>query len=319
MTFRNNQCPVCGRTFTDEDDIVVCPECGTPHHRVCWEQYGHCANRARHGNYQYVNTAPPEDDGERERGEKRPSQRLEWTCKSCGRENPVDAESCEYCGAPRPFAARVRMAAETMEDPGTVPPNVMVDGIPAEEEAQFIGPGATRYLFRFIEMDKRDAKVSWNWGAALFGPFWCFYRKMYSVGLLYLLVMVIVAIICIPAGFGEYIKGALNLMTGTMDYTSLVEYISSNSPTMAPWQEAVSYAVRVVMSIALGLFGNYLYRGKVKKSILRIRELASDMETYYYLLARKGRVSIAMPILFAILYGYIQSFAMMGFALLLGL
>ena len=36
-------CPVCDKKFTDEDDIVVCPVCGTPHHRACYQQEGRCA------------------------------------------------------------------------------------------------------------------------------------------------------------------------------------------------------------------------------------------------------------------------------------
>ena len=25
-----NTCPVCGEKFKDDDDVVVCPDCGTP-------------------------------------------------------------------------------------------------------------------------------------------------------------------------------------------------------------------------------------------------------------------------------------------------
>ena len=31
--YNNCVCPVCKKQFEDGDDIVVCPECGTPHHR----------------------------------------------------------------------------------------------------------------------------------------------------------------------------------------------------------------------------------------------------------------------------------------------
>lgn len=339
MTFKNNPCPVCGRSFTDEDDIVVCPECGTPHHRACWEQYGHCANRARHGNYQWINTAPPEpeephghpdaqaksffqrvaDNMKEEDGyydEDRPARPQEWECRSCGRENDPESEFCEYCGAPRPLASKLRMAAESFNAQGEVTTEE-VDGIPVRELGQYIGPGAHRYIFRFAVMEKRGAKVSWNWGAALFGPFWCFYRKLYSVGLLYLLASLIVAVICLPAGFSDYMKGAVSLMTQTMDYNALIEYIGANIPTAAPWQTMLSYLFRVGAGVALGLLGNSLYRGKVRRSILQIRTQASDMETYLYLLARKGRVSIVWPVVAAFVYTYLQSFVMMGFAMLL--
>lgn len=315
MTFKNDQCPVCGRLFTDEDDIVVCPECGTPHHRACWEQYGHCANRARHGSYQYVNTAPPEEEKEASREDPRTVRMPDWVCKSCGRENPPDRDDCEYCGAARPFLSRAQMV---MIEPDVVPPNTAVDGIPVDELKQYIGPGAPKYLFRFVEMDKRQSKVSWNWGAALFGPLWCFYRKIYSVGLLYLLVGLVLAVICIPAGFGDYVRGVMSLLSQMTDPAAVIEYVSENAPSYAPWQEMLINLFRIGGSILLGLFGNHLYRGKVKRSVLQIRTQASDMETYRFLLAKKGRVSILMPILAAIFSTYGQTVVLMGFAMLLG-
>ena len=42
-------CQVCQKEFQKGDDIVVCPECGTPVHRECWKQLGHCVNEYRHG------------------------------------------------------------------------------------------------------------------------------------------------------------------------------------------------------------------------------------------------------------------------------
>ena len=42
-------CPVCKKTFVESDDIVVCPECGTPHHRSCYASIGRCALSSKHG------------------------------------------------------------------------------------------------------------------------------------------------------------------------------------------------------------------------------------------------------------------------------
>ena len=30
MDFLGKKCPVCSKNFHEDDDIVVCPECGTP-------------------------------------------------------------------------------------------------------------------------------------------------------------------------------------------------------------------------------------------------------------------------------------------------
>ena len=42
MEFTQYKCPVCNEQFKSGDDIVVCPECGAPHHRECYEKNEHC-------------------------------------------------------------------------------------------------------------------------------------------------------------------------------------------------------------------------------------------------------------------------------------
>ena len=55
--YTGNHCPVCEQAFTDEDDIVVCPDC-----KDCWARLycaGGCAANALHatgdihGTYEY--------------------------------------------------------------------------------------------------------------------------------------------------------------------------------------------------------------------------------------------------------------------------
>lgn len=35
-------CEGCGRPLALTDDIVVCPDCGAPYHRECYEKLGRC-------------------------------------------------------------------------------------------------------------------------------------------------------------------------------------------------------------------------------------------------------------------------------------
>lgn len=49
--YENDKCPVCGENFKEGDDIIACPECGTPHHRVCYNKTNACANTRMHGTY----------------------------------------------------------------------------------------------------------------------------------------------------------------------------------------------------------------------------------------------------------------------------
>ena len=41
-------CEGCGTPLTLRDDIVVCPDCGAPYHRSCYEKLGRCVHSAAH-------------------------------------------------------------------------------------------------------------------------------------------------------------------------------------------------------------------------------------------------------------------------------
>ena len=62
--YTGNTCPVCHKKFTADDDIVVCPDCGTPYHRACWPKEG-CVHAAQHGSFEWLpDDAPaPEEIG----------------------------------------------------------------------------------------------------------------------------------------------------------------------------------------------------------------------------------------------------------------
>ena len=40
-------CEGCGKPLTLQDDIVVCPDCGAPYHRDCYEKLGRCIHSPR--------------------------------------------------------------------------------------------------------------------------------------------------------------------------------------------------------------------------------------------------------------------------------
>lgn len=50
MRYKDIECSVCGKRFDDSSDVVVCPICGAPCHRECWEKTGGCIHESEHGN-----------------------------------------------------------------------------------------------------------------------------------------------------------------------------------------------------------------------------------------------------------------------------
>ena len=81
--YNSLNCPICNGRFMADDDIVVCPECGAPHHRECWTSHGSCQFAELHS--EGFVWKRPEVEFEEEsnaNGEDRPT-----VCASCGSVN----------------------------------------------------------------------------------------------------------------------------------------------------------------------------------------------------------------------------------------
>lgn len=48
LNYVGKKCIYCGKTFTEDDDIVVCEVCGTPYHRECYKVNNKCINLEYH-------------------------------------------------------------------------------------------------------------------------------------------------------------------------------------------------------------------------------------------------------------------------------
>jgi len=89
-------CVVCEEVFKEGDDIVVCPDCGTPHHRACYEKLGHCGNTALHGTGK--EWAPPSQWSEK--NEKVYDGESVMRCSRCGTVCRPGTLFCPVCGSP---------------------------------------------------------------------------------------------------------------------------------------------------------------------------------------------------------------------------
>jgi predicted amidophosphoribosyltransferase len=81
-------CEGCGKPLTLQDDIVVCPDCGAPYHRDCYEKLGRCIHSPAHAaGYEW----------------KFPYQESELcTCPACGERTLRSEDHCRCCGAVLP-------------------------------------------------------------------------------------------------------------------------------------------------------------------------------------------------------------------------
>lgn len=98
MRYENNICDGCKKEFSQTDDVVVCPVCGTPQHRECFEKNGECVNAALHesGFVWQGNVKTHETEEKRKRSVDPLEEPL--VCPTCGHENPPGSAFCEACG-----------------------------------------------------------------------------------------------------------------------------------------------------------------------------------------------------------------------------
>lgn len=99
MRYEGNTCPGCGEVFTQDDDVVVCPECATAQHRECYNKKGECVNAHLHSHgFQWE----PEKGLSQQNTSTLINQEKEnknFQCPSCGNYCDPEAGRCEKCGA----------------------------------------------------------------------------------------------------------------------------------------------------------------------------------------------------------------------------
>ena len=264
-------CEGCGKPLTLQDDIVVCPDCGAPYHRTCYEKMGLCIHAPAHGaGYEWkfpyqdaqLRTCPA--CGER-------TLRSESVCRCCGAalppesaEQPNDraAASAEqnrdfdYSGMYRD--EMYRSFTEKVIDP--VHRNVraafgkdeLIDGVPYQDWVDYIGTAAPVYLNDYSQMQLRHSKISMSFSALLFVP--TLISMMQTTG---------------------------SPLTAGISASALV--------ALSRIMSFLSFALMLVR----GLYGKWFYRRSAAARIRRIRAEFPDPEQRRAVLNAQGGVSIA--------------------------
>ena len=307
--YTGNHCPVCEQAFTDTDDIVVCPDCGTPYHRDCWKKVGACMHRSEHAaGFEWQPEIGPEAV----------KAAHEATCPNCGTRNTPGAARCSHCGCPLPRsdadsadAAKpeeqvpiyARDPAALRQDRSAAPgphietysadreggiyrreigPEDTIDGIKAKDWAAYVGRSPMYYLMQFFRMSITNRKAAVCLSAFLFGPAYLFYRKMWKEGLL---TAILTIVLSIPT-FIEIISVFNPSLLGAMPLGWLPTAV--NICAVASW----------ALNIILGLFAVSWYRREAKKNIDRIYADYPDGEARTDALLQKGGTNLLAALLY---------------------
>lgn len=309
QNYINEKCPVCGKEFRQGDDIVVCPECGTPHHRECYKQLGHCANADRHGEFEWSESIPAAPSAAAPQGA--PAGADAVACRYCGTKNPAGSKYCLNCGAPltreeqpspEAFMQERRKAFENIFA------NEDFDGVSPKEAALYVKTGIEYFLVRFA-MFTKGRKFDTNFSAFIFSYFYLFYRKMYALGAAVLAATLILGVPDMLINFQ-----AVQEYYVEMGLLSQVIWEVPHQETLAIYALVASVIIWAIR-IGLFLFTNKLYYQKVVSSVKNIKTSLTDGEgminegEYINALRKKGGTSMVLPIAL-IAISLIASFAL---------
>lgn len=280
INYNTQLCPYCSEPFNKDSDIVVCPDCGTPHHRHCWQELGHCINEYKHADgFEWTAVAPVIGPDNAQ-------------CPECGAIMPKDTLFCENCGKSMVAGENVATPAGNTASKG---PTFMgmsreeltaqvekeltgeIDGVPIKDAAYYIGNNARYYIFKFKRMKQNPKYRPFCWPAFLFSPLYFCYRKMWKVGLL---AMAFNAFINIPS----FIVSAAQL--GLVSQALVTENLLMLSNFSA--------IPILAVSVWLGFKAVPLFKDKVVSELKFIKEVSPDENTYRQtVLAKSGPSKIA--------------------------
>lgn len=286
----NEKCPVCDKIFTDDDDIVICPYCGTPHHRDCYNALGKCVNEDKHSQgfeYKYEENESSSHSTENDAQRLNPNNnyyvpKTEETgktlCKNCGKEIDSGVPFCSYCGEKQdnpqyrpstPFNSRLNDAQHEAYKNS----KETIDGKSLSDVAAVVGVNSQKFIPKF----KKNKKISWNWGGFIFGPFYLLYRKMYKEGIITLVLRTVVSFF-IQGMFPQEVSEYNSFMSAVMQDPTA--YANSANPTAmitdlfdkAPTVLTALFITKLVINIFVALFSNYFYRKKVIDVLNKVDE-----------------------------------------------
>ena len=293
MRYENEPCCGCGEALCPaSDDVVVCPDCGAPMHRRCWQAAGVCPQAAQHGeDFAWQPTIEPEEPAAPDFD---PATQLGMLCPQCGENNPPVSRYCQCCGESVEETAGQtifeRMQQESLRREAQVresfPAYVVngrtlrmgdtVAGQPMEEISLQLRSShriATRYLTRF----ENGRRIGWNWAAFVFGPYWMFFRKLYKPGLVFAGIMLVLTFALMPMNHDLNER----MFDGEApSYSEIFQTANSSEAQQHMQDHLQAYRFHWLAlgglwlgtHVAAGLLGDDLLRRRIFGNIARLRE-----------------------------------------------
>ncbi|MDE6005520.1 MAG: hypothetical protein K2G88_09065 [Oscillospiraceae bacterium] len=303
------QCLVCEEKFKEGDDIVVCPDCGTPYHRNCWQKHNACVNQNLHaigGSWQSIQNENRKKQGGKE-------------CPNCGFVNLPDTKVCNSCGTQldiqennvsqeQNFNNNYNGITVTTPDGKQhffnaadpccgMSPDDDMDGERLGDVASFVKTNTLYYIPLFKRFKETNRKLSFNLPCILFPYFYFANRKMWFMTILSSLLWIISSIPNLLLSMLEMLKDKAYIAmfqdygVDARIFSNLTAFLTSNKSLLEQLQTPCFF-LGMALRVALCLFGNYLYFRFVIRSVKRIRQNAPTPKIKKMLLKTEGGTNI---------------------------
>lgn len=319
MDLKYVQCPYCLKPFEEGDDVVVCPECGTPAHRACWKQNGHCLYENKHasGFVWQIPYSKEREEAEQKAREEEAARKTAQTFGSGGRDTrpdglPFDNEYGNY-------------ASYTTGDHGEMKPTMRVIG-PEEmlgdfrvrEYGDVIQKNKNKYIPKFFMMDRTKRNFVGNFAAFIAPTLWSAYRRMYGVAILLVLLQFLVPLIALDSVVEYYSEAATlareYVMTNAADEEAAEQAMSALIEKMPqpPVALQINHYIIMAIHVLMGIFANTLYKKRCEQLLTKAKAIENANERSVFLKRRGGTSVIAAVLFAAILYTLLNLIVSIG-------
>ncbi len=283
--YENTECPVCKKKFENGDDIVTCPDCGTPHHRECYKLVGHCVNRSLHNSdFSFI----------REHNSNQADN-----IKSVENDNYyVPQDQIESGNDSRKFPNQ-DVSEKTLADiKAIIDSNSKferdtdtIEGESVSDVAATVATNSNRFVNVFKRIDKTNKKTGWNWCAFIFGPLYLIFRKMYKYSIAFLcldLSVLFGGYACLYKFAPKYMAemegiiesvyaSANSAVQKSVDVSPLINAVDANKAVMIFY---IMMGVFLILRFIQGLFADNYYKNTVISIVRKVSAELADGATF---------------------------------------
>ncbi len=287
------KCLECNSKFTHNDDIVVCPTCGTPYHRECYFKNNKCINEELHKSNSFW------------KSEKKLKMEIEnRICRNCGYINPENVSSCQKCNFNLDDNEELNNIEELNSNEEFAIYNNLDEyikkyyneefdkehQITLSEISDYVKRNQGFYIPIFRRIKENKTKISFNILAYIFPTLYFANRKMYifaliSLGINFLLFLPVFILFITN-------KDILN-NNGTIE--EMLIFVSSiRKNNVVEFVENIG----IFIKFGISLFANWLYYTSVIKNLKKIKSKHNEYEKYREEIKNVGGTSFGSVIIF---------------------